>query len=636
MSERAFETVVTVADELEHLRLVLESAPVSIVILDGGTISSLNAHAERMFGYRREELAGAPFDRLVAGGLRGGKLLTPARDLVALRKDGSSFIAEMAVGAPARGGMSVVTINEISQSRRAETRLRAVIEAAPTAMMLVDQSGRMTLVNARAETLFGYSREELLGQSIEKVLPGRFRQMHVRQRNGYLAAPTARSMGAGRDLYGLRKDGTEVPIEIGLNPVRDGEDEHVLAAIIDITDRKRAEKLRRLSAEFGQRALASAEPGLLAKEAAELIARVTGVGFVRISEIDATGNSLTVITGVGWPAEWLDGHRIAMGPQAQETLRTGEPVFGGVDGPFGLCNEATSQKIVSSASVPIRTKDAIVGVLHVATTERRKWAQDDVSFLLSVGTILGMAIDRERREGRIARLNIELQHRFDESEAFSYSVAHDLRAPLRSVAGFADVLAEEYGATLDEEARRFIKLIVAGANQMGSLIDALLSLSRVSRQEITRGSVDLTMTARSVLADLRGSDPGRVVEVAIAPDMRVTGDAALLRTVVQNLLTNAWKFTRDSNPARIEISSRSIAGEVAYCVKDNGVGFATEFPGDLFAPFKRLHGRDFEGTGIGLATVARIIQRHGGRVWAESQLGAGAEFFFTIGEEPRT
>jgi signal transduction histidine kinase len=144
------------------------------------------------------------------------------------------------------------------------------------------------------------------------------------------------------------------------------------------------------------------------------------------------------------------------------------------------------------------------------------------------------------------------------------------------------------------------------------------------------------MTARSLLADLRASDPTRVVEVSIAPDMRVTGDAALLRTVVQNLLINAWKFTRGSRPARIEISSRSIGGEVVYSVKDNGVGFATEYPGDLFAPFKRLHGRDFEGTGIGLATVARIIQRHGGRVWAESQLGTGAEFFFTIGEEPRT
>jgi signal transduction histidine kinase len=459
--------------------------------------------------------------------------------------------------------------------------------------------------------------------------------MHVRQRDGYLAAPTARAMGAGRDLFGLRKDGTEVPIEIGLNPVRDGENHQVLAAIIDITDRKRAEKLRRLSTEFGQRALGSAEPGLLAKEAAQLIARVTGVSHVRISEIDPNGG-LTVITGVGWPAAWLDGHKLTMGPQAVETVRTGEPVFGGVDEPFGLCNEATSQKIVSSASVPIRTKDAIVGVLHVATTERRKWAQDDVSFLLNVGTILGMAIDRERREGRIARLNIELQHRYDEAEAFSYSVAHDLRAPLRSVAGFADVLAEEYGAGLDDEARRFIKLIVAGANQMGSLIDALLSLSRVSRQEITRGPFDLTLSARSIVADLRAADPGRKIEVEIAPGMRVTGDAALLRTVVQNLLANAWKFTRNREPAIVQIGSKSIGGETVYSVKDNGVGFETEFPDDLFAPFKRLHGRDFEGTGIGLATVARIVQRHGGRVWAESQPGAGAEFFFTIGDEPRS
>jgi signal transduction histidine kinase len=243
-----------------------------------------------------------------------------------------------------------------------------------------------------------------------------------------------------------------------------------------------------------------------------------------------------------------------------------------------------------------------------------------------------MAIDRHRREQRIGRLNVELQHQYDELETFSYSVAHDLRAPLRAVAGFASALEEDYGPILDEEAKRFISLIVGGAAQMGGLIDALLSLARVSRQEITRTAINLSSIAASIVTDLQLADPARNVIATVVPGLMASGDPALLRNVLANLLSNAWKFTRGRDPARIRFDAQFVDGETAYSVSDNGVGFFTEHPEELFAPFKRLHGKSFEGTGIGLATVARIVHRHGGRVWAHSEPDLGTTIYFTLGE----
>jgi len=633
MSDTALQ-IVTVPDDAV-LDVGLEVVPVALIVVHGRTIQSLNQAAERLFGYARTEVHGAPFERLVPAAPRSLQTATVVRDLVGIRKDGSLLGVQITIGSPATtGGLSVVAVEETSDQRRAEARLRGVIEAAPTAMILVNREGRLALANAQAERLFGYSRQELLGQSVEKLLPARFRQLHVRQRDGYLAGPTARSMGAGRDLFGVRKDGTEIPIEIGLSPLRDGAGDHVLAAIIDISERKRAEKLRRMGAEFGQRALSTPEPSRLAKEAARLVARVLDVRFVRISEVNATRDGLAVIAGTGWPSELLEGHQLKLGPQAAETLRTGQPVLGGLNQKFGLCNEAMSQAIIASASVPIRTKDAIVGVLHVASNQERTFPEDDVSFLLNVGTILGMAFERVRREAQIADLNAELQHRFEESQAFSYSVAHDLRAPLRAVAGFASALEEDFAADLNEEAKRYIKLIVASADQMGHLIDALLSLARLSRQELMPSDVDLSAIAHSIIDDLRVAESDRSVDVTIAPNVKAVGDAALLRTLLQNLLGNAWKFTRGREPAVIAFEAHTVDGQPAFCVRDNGVGFSTERPAELFAPFKRLHGKAFEGTGIGLATVARIVKRHGGRVWAESEPGSGSTFHFSLGLEP--
>jgi len=233
-------------------------------------------------------------------------------------------------------------------------------------------------------------------------------------------------------------------------------------------------------------------------------------------------------------------------------------------------------------------------------------------------------------EERVRQRTTELQAVNHELQAFSYSVSHDLRSPLRSIDGFSQALLEDYGEQLEPQAQDYLHRVRAGAQRMGHLIDDLLQLSRVTRQPITRTRVDISEMAEQLVADLRQAHPARDVAVEIAPDIIVHGDRGLMHVVLQNLLDNAWKFTTKTAQARIEVG-RDVDGSIF--VRDNGAGFSMEYADQLFTPFQRLHGaHEFGGTGIGLATVQRVINRHGGRVWATAAVGAGATIHFTVSE----
>jgi light-regulated signal transduction histidine kinase (bacteriophytochrome) len=250
--------------------------------------------------------------------------------------------------------------------------------------------------------------------------------------------------------------------------------------------------------------------------------------------------------------------------------------------------------------------------------------------------------ERVRAEREVQRLNDQLNQLVDERtvelasankelEAFAYTVSHDLRAPLRTMDGFSQALIEDYSQTLDDTANDYLQRIRRAAKRMASLIDELLDLSRVTRLEMDRVSVNLSLMAEEVVKDLRESDPERPVEILIEDGMRNTCDRRLLRAALQNLLSNAWKFTSSKDEPIIEFGSLDVDGETVYYVKDNGAGFKMEFAEKLFKPFQRLHRADeFEGSGIGLATVERAISRHGGRIWAEGETGKGATFYFTF------
>lgn len=231
----------------------------------------------------------------------------------------------------------------------------------------------------------------------------------------------------------------------------------------------------------------------------------------------------------------------------------------------------------------------------------------------------------------LGRSNAQLEAANRELEAFCYSVSHDLRAPLRGIDGFSQALLEDYSQKLDENGRQHLQRVRAAAQRMAALIDDLLELSRITRAEIQREHIDLSEMAQAVAQELLQLDPGRKAEFAIAPNLEAEGDPRLLRAVLENLLGNGWKFTSRRACARIEFGRTQANGENPFFVRDNGAGFDPAYAQRLFGAFQRLHAAtEFPGTGVGLASVQRIIHRHGGRLWAEGAVNEGATFFFTL------
>jgi len=262
--------------------------------------------------------------------------------------------------------------------------------------------------------------------------------------------------------------------------------------------------------------------------------------------------------------------------------------------------------------------------------------QTDTGMLVS--SAIRDITDRKRVEAGIQRLHealaqrsAELEATNKELEAFAYSVSHDLRAPLRSIDGFSQALMEDYLEKLDAEGRDYLRRVQAAAGRMGELIEGLLGLARLARHEIYRESVDMSALAASVAQTLRQSDTNRKVEFSIVEGAKAEGDRKLLEIALQNLLANAWKFTSKQPRARVEFGARKENGQTVFFVRDNGAGFDMAYAANLFGPFQRLHTQEeFEGHGIGLATVQRVIRRHGGCIWAEGEVGKGATFSFTL------
>jgi PAS domain S-box-containing protein len=346
--------------------------------------------------------------------------------------------------------------------------------------------------------------------------------------------------------------------------------------------------------------------------------------------VESSDDAIIGKTLEGVVTSWNEGAHRLFGYSATEML--GQPISRLVPGdrlgeePAILAKLAKGTRVEHFDTVRLH-KDG--KEIHVSVTISP--VRDSAGHLVGASKIVRDITERRRSEEALARATSTAEAANRELEAFSYSVAHDLRAPLRGMNGFAQVLLDTYGDKLDADGQDWLNEIVLNARKMGALIDALLSLARLTRSELSHESVDLSALVRAIAAQLSAAEPGRTVELVVEDHLVADLDPVLARALIENLVGNAWKFTGKAAHPRVEFGRVEARGEQAFFLRDNGVGFDMAFSNKLFGPFQRLHTTvEFPGTGIGLATVQRIVHRHGGRVWAIGAVDAGATVYFTF------
>jgi PAS domain S-box-containing protein len=627
----------------EREAAILDASLDAVITIDHeGRVLEFNPAAQKIFGYERAEVLGREMAQLIIPpslreqhrrGLARylatgeGPVLGKRLEMQGMRADGTEFPVELTITVIAGGDQPIFTgfVRDITQRIQAEKtlqeseeRFRLVVRAAPSAMISVDREGKINLVNMKAEELFGYRKEELLGRPVEILIPERFREGHIKYRQNFLAQPASRSMGAGRDLFCVHKDGHEIPVEIGLTPYESSEGFFTLALIVDITERKEAEAAllrvhEELEAQVQERTAALSEANALLQMLLDhmpdhIYFKDAQSRFIRNSRSQAKA------LGLNNPSEVVGKSDFDFFPHAQlsyekeqEIIRSGRPL---VDMEEWVVWPDGRGTWVSTTKVPLLNQAGqIIGTFGISR---------DIT-------------DRKQSETAIQKAKLELEAANKELEAFSYSVSHDLRSPLRSIDGFSQALLEDYEGQLPEGGRNYLHRIRVSAQRMSELIDDLLSLSKVTRAPLQSRSVNISDLAQSIANDLKQTQPERDVTFRIAADLITRGDPQLLKIMLENLINNAWKFTSKRTDAYIEVGAQDDPGGRIFFVRDNGAGFDMAFVNKLFGAFQRLHSmNEFPGTGIGLATVQRIINRHGGSIWAEGAVDEGATFFFTL------
>jgi PAS domain S-box-containing protein len=655
-----------------------------IEIDDQGVITEFNRAAEQAFGFRKADALGQSLAALiiperlrdahrnaVARYLATGEARVIGRrvELPAQRSDGSEFPIELALvattGLDGRRRFTGFLRDLSEQQRVAESlALRAhALEQATFGIVISDPVTRaITNVNPAYARMTGYAADELIGSSGTRLIAATSEpDMPVLQRT--LAEHGQHTYA----LHLLRKDGEVLPVLASSSTVATSSGATMrVSTVIDISERDRLERARAAAASALE--LSARRLEILANSAHEFAA---ASGDIR-ALVDLVARRLAEIIGdscfvrlVSQDGLWLepsqsvyhrDAHSVGVMRRVlgSERQRIGEAFAGQVaaTGVAVLLPEVETAQVVAQsppefrtmlteigvASVmilPLRSRGRTVGVVSLLRSRPgNPYTVDDQRFAEDLSDRAGLAIDNAMLvatlEQRVAERTATLEAVNRELEAFSYSVSHDLRTPLRAIDGFSRILLDDYAAALDDTGQRYLSRIISGTRRMAQLIDDLLNLGRIARGPLTVADVDLSAIARDVIDEIRRRDPGRVVDVHITPGLSARADARLVTILLENLLGNAWKFTARHAGAAIWFG----ADAGAFHVRDTGAGFDMAHAGRLFVPFQRMHGADdYDGTGVGLATVHRIVLRHGGRIWADAGVDRGATFFFTLGEQ---
>jgi PAS domain S-box-containing protein len=582
---------------------------------------------------------------------------------------------DIQVVSPRRGQFATIFI-DVTQRRQAEAdvvrfsqRFEATVMASPLAIIALDEKRRVQLWNPAASAVFGWSAEEAIGKPARFIPPESMEQAEALQRR--LAAGEQFS---GLDLPGVRKDGRRIHTSVSLALMRDDEAApgSVLVIVEDVTERRanvvrlaRLTRLYQVLSAVTETIPEERDPERLYERVCRIVVEQGGFRLAWVGKRRRNG-LVQILASAGAEGAVGAAEEISISTK----VPSGELSAVGVaiaEGRGDMCSDVQSDPrmaphrdharkwgLRSVAAVPIVVDGRHDHALAIYSGEPGRFDAEEVGLLERLAADVGFAIEaagreqaRRKAERQLGALNAELERRVRERtdalenanaeiEAFSYSVSHDLRAPLRALDGFSLALLEDYGDRLDGEAADYLDRIRGASQRMARLIDDLLMLSRLTRRGMTWGQVDLSASARSIGAELSDDDPGRQVTLTVTPKMVVDGDAQLLDVALRNLLGNAWKFTSGTAGAQVQVGTETRGEERVFFVRDNGAGFDAQYADKLFAPFQRLHGDDeFPGTGIGLATVQRIVRRHGGRVWADGATGKGATVWFTLGSRGR-
>lgn len=552
----------------------------------------------------------------------------------------------------------------------------ALADALPNGVVVVDRDGRVALLNAPGSRLLGLVSSDVVGHNLHEYLalpppehvPGhcpvcaaldgeRFRGRFVR-----FANPGGGTRQVVIDSAPLGKAGATSGAVLSFAPAAESVRQNQ-ALREDIAERQREAERREFLLEAGRQLSATLKYETTLRRLARLaIPRLADWCAVDILTPDGHLERLAV--------EHVDDTRVALAKLLYErypvdpdapsgvpnVLRTGQAELIPLIDRELLVRSARDEEhlklidelgMTSAMIVPLVARGRTLGAITLVSAEsHRQFDELDLEFAEHFASRAALSIDnarlyQEAREAqqRVAAINASLERQAGELaaanrelEAFSYSVSHDLRAPLRALDGFSRILLEEHVGGLSPDAQRYLGIIRSSAVQMGELIDGLLRFSRLGRQTLNRHPIAVNPLVQQVLQDLQPEREGRKIEVVVSELPPCRADATLLRQVYANLIGNAFKFTRGCEPARVEIGAFEQGGETVYFVKDNGAGFNMRYADKLFGVFQRLHRpEEYEGTGVGLAIVQRIIYRHGGRIWAEAEPKRGATFYFVLG-----
>ena len=503
-----------------------------------------------------------------------------------------------------------------------DTLMRFAFECAPNGAVITDANGVILDVNSQTELCFGYSRTELLGQTIEVLLPERYRQAHLIQRLNFIAEGQPRLMGGGRNLLARRKDGAEFPVEIGLNPVKAQDGAVVLASIIDVSARVSREAALRDSEERLRAVMENVVDGVIT--------------------IDEQG----VMHSANPAAERIFGYSSAEMRGHNISLLMPEPYHSQHDGYLANFRRTGEAKIIGiGREVTGRRKDGSTFPMDLAVSEFHSGGAR--AFAGLVRDITARKAAEEQIKFYAAALqtqNAELQRSNQELDDFAYIASHDLKEPLRGIHNYSSFLMEDYGDKLDAEGHKKLETVKRLAQRLEDLIDSLLMYSRVGRVDLATQETDLNEVVAGVQDLLSITMHERGVELRIPrrlPSLRC--DRVRIGEVFRNLISNAMKYN-DKPIKWIEVgyiaaqplhAEHAGVGETVFYVRDNGIGIREKHLDSVFRIFKRLHSREQfgGGAGVGLPIAKKIIERHRGRIWVESQFGEGSCFKFTLGSE---